>query len=115
MLVQTCSARSPERGGDGERAQPRLDGAGKVALGPQQVGHAGVDLPEAIVVVQGQAELLGFAEARHGASEIAHRVERVRQPESEIGVLLARLAALGQMGERRTAPARSTTTASRWA
>src|SRR4029453_5490267 len=55
-----------ERRGDRERAQSALAGRGVVALGPQQIRHAGVDLAEAPLVAQVEADALRIAKARHG-------------------------------------------------
>ena len=89
---------APERGGDRERAQSALAGRGVVALGPEEVRHAGVDLAEAPVVAQ--VEACALRPVKTQEKMVGNRaVQQVRQPEPQIRLLLPGLAAVGQMGE----------------
>ena len=101
MLVQTCSPRSPSEVGDGEGAEPRPPRGLEVALRAQQVRHASVDLREATVVVESHGEGFRHEKALLGALELPHREEGVGQVEPQLGGLLARLTALGEVGQSR--------------
>ena len=71
----------------------------EVALRAQQVRHASVDLGEATVVVEGHGERFRQEKALLGALELPHREEGVGQIEPQLGGLLARLTALGEMSQ----------------